>query len=168
MHNRMRRTRPVGWLALALVVSGGIVHASAPSNQYDFFTPSDDVIEDKHTGLVWQRSVVGSSSHEDAATECSNFSVLELEADKGQWRLPTVKELLTLVDEEMYGTFENGEIVYRPIDRNAFPNTPTELFWTSTHDFQDDGDIWMVDFSDGKTAKDDKGSLHYYRCVRNK
>lgn len=171
MHHRQVKIRPVGWLALALLVSGGIVHASAPGDQYEFFTPTDETITDRKTKLVWQRRVEGGLvTFEQAGLDCAEFYALPGQVDQGQWRLPTVKELMTLVDEQMYGTFEGGQIVYRPIDRNAFPNTPRDLFWSSTRDFQNQDDIWMVNFSDGRTEKRPanlQSSKFHYRCVRN-
>ncbi len=157
---RTPNIRPVGLLGLALLMLAGGVHASAPLDQYAFFGPEDDVIRDLHTDLVWQRDVVGPFTHDNAVSECQH----------GEWRLPTVKELLTIVDEETYGAYENGMIVYRPIDRNAFPATPRDKFWTSSClDVSSEKHCWVVNFADGSTSKESAEAVtssFFVRCVR--
>lgn len=170
MHSRLVTIRPAGWVALAFLALGGVVHASAPGDQYKFFAPGDATITDQQTHLVWQRRILTEPmSFSDAHAACETFGIQQ--AEDGLWRLPTVKELLTLVDEQMYGVFENGEIVYRPVDRNAFPDTPRDLFWSSTRDSdQLSNDIWLVNFENGTTVKRSSSlgsSKFHVRCVRN-
>ena len=72
-------------IVLALAVTP--VMADAPPDQYSPFVRTDNIIQDRFTGLTWQRAISGPSPH--AAATCPIG-----------YHLPTVKELLTLVDEE--------------------------------------------------------------------
>lgn len=154
-------TKWFGWASLALLLGAGVVHASAPPIQYDLFTAADTEIEDRWTELIWERRPpIDAMSYQDAVAHCAPGA-----------RLPTVKELLTLVDEQGYGSYENGAIVHRVIDRNAFPNTAPSYFWTLTEHFDQPNQVWVVHFGDGQTtrlATNEPATIKaYVRCVRN-
>ncbi|MCK6586273.1 MAG: DUF1566 domain-containing protein, partial [Polyangiaceae bacterium] len=66
---------------------------------------------DKDTNLTWQRQVDANIYNQiEADAYC-----MALNTNGGGWRLPTISELLTLVDETGYSP---------AIDTTAFPNTP--------------------------------------------
>ncbi|MBH1988473.1 MAG: DUF1566 domain-containing protein [Myxococcaceae bacterium] len=65
--------------------------------------------------------------------------MIEKQGD-GSWRLPSVKELRTLVDV----TTSNPSI-----DIYAFPNTPASWFWSSTQ-IAGGVNAWFVYFHDGQ------------------
>jgi len=153
--------RAIGLAALALLVAGGVVHAAAPADQYGFFKADTPEIQDDFTLLTWERWP------DQSQTRNFDASVAYCVGKAGSgWRLPTVKELLTIVDEETNGTFEGGEIVYRAIDRNAFPNTARANFWTaSPHHTKPE--VWVVNFETGLTGSRGKTEQAYVRCVKN-
>jgi len=60
-------------------------------------TGEEPIVYDRATGLEWQQvpSHAGSLNWADALSHCEN-----LDWGEGNWRLPDVKELMTLVDEK--------------------------------------------------------------------
>jgi hypothetical protein len=107
--------------------------------------------QDTLTNLVWQQEASGTTmSWADAQTYCSS-------AGAG-FRLPTVKELRSIVD---YATTTAGP----SIDRTAFPNTPSDLFWTSSPSTDSSGQWWYVSFSGGSSSSNGGGPF-WVRCVR--
>lgn len=117
----------------------------------------DDVVTDRGTGLTWQRRPSERTlSFSEAQSYCSN---LALEGDG--WRLPSMKELQTIVDES------------RPspaVDPEIFPGvTTTSLFRTSTVSAEcsdcawlarPDGSVFDTGVNTGLQAE------HHVRCVR--
>jgi hypothetical protein len=55
----------------------------------------DDVVLDKETGLVWERSPASDKKTWDASIV---YACAKAKAGRKGWRLPTMEELLTLVD----------------------------------------------------------------------
>jgi hypothetical protein len=162
MHSRALRFK---WASLGLVATVAIalpVRADdppgAPPDQYAFFDQSSTVIRDNKTGLAWTRSVSANVvSFAVAQTTCA-----------GKSRLPTLKELLTLVDEQPHLDYDEsqGKTVTRMIDPQAFDaSTPIDVpYWTSS--MTPDGNVWTVDFSTGKTIAALKSAdSRYVRCV---
>jgi hypothetical protein len=88
-----------------------------------FATPADrylvagEQVTDRATGLVWQRTV---STTKYTEKERDAGLPLVDTACNAPWRLPTIKELLTLID------FARSSPA---IDPDVFPNTPNEYFW---------------------------------------
>jgi len=140
------------------------VRASAPLDQYEMFLPGDPFIHDRFTDLYWQRFVdPGLFLTQDAAVSyCQNR-----DAGVG-WRLPTYKELLTLVDELAHSEYEDATIVQKWIDRDAFPSTPGLQFWSSTKYLKSSPSKgYSVDFGTGAADYDDPRNLRLVRCVRD-
>lgn len=155
----MRRAALPLLVALVLAVPA---RADAPSGQYESFAKDFPFILDVNTHLRWQRFVdpqIKLQSIPPAQNYCGGLAL------GSGYRLPTVKELLTLVDEEPHSEFEQGASTQRYIDRNAFAGTPTDLRYLTLND--DGGNPWLVDFGTG-TAEHQKGSAgtFYIRCVR--
>jgi hypothetical protein len=124
-----------------------VAHARAPSGHYETFGPTDDTILDAKTRLTWQR-VVGSErfSWAAAAQTCAARTLAGRPA-----RLPSVKELLTLVDEDVNLVYVGTDVLdSRAIDKFAFPATPGTYFWSST---KQGSDALVVDFRYGNTQR---------------
>ncbi len=139
----------------------------APADQYQTFTRSDLVVTDRKTQLVWARVVSRRVTFANTGDACQQ----RVELGASVSRLPTVKELLTLVDEFPHDKYENGQNLKRAIDQNAFDGgsflTPTDLpYWTSTEAGQDR--VWVVDFTTGEvsTRTTANGDVAHVRCVR--
>ncbi|MBH1988406.1 MAG: DUF1566 domain-containing protein [Myxococcaceae bacterium] len=101
------------------------------------------------TGLTWQRvTPLTSYSQSGGAVYCA---ALDLGGFSSGWRLPTVRELLSLVDYSQIGSAAR-------IEPTAFPGEPADTFWSSTGSW----DIW---FNEGYFGRG--SSNHRVRCVRN-
>ena len=145
-------------IGLALVVVAAPALAVAPSDQYQFFNRDDTEIVDNFTRLTWERNVVVTATLAAARTHCASYG-------GGGYRLPTVKELMTLVDEQVHEEYENGALAPKAIDPNAFPHTPSAQFWTDTPS-AGGAKYWTVDFHDGTTAAENPALSFPVRCVK--
>ncbi len=89
----------------------------------EFVDNGDDTVTDRVTGLQWQQLVDADRRKWEGSMEyCHN---LEL-AGKSDWRLPNVKELISIV---------NYNKTSPSIDAEFFPDTPSKyFFWSSTSD----------------------------------
>ncbi|MBY6032155.1 DUF1566 domain-containing protein [Marinobacter daepoensis] len=113
-----------------------------------FIDNSDNTITDTKTGLVWTKSNVA----KDVDHEAAEKAVADLD---GSWRLPAIEELRELID---YTKRQPA------IDTDAFPDTESDWYWTSTPVAgYEDAARWVVDFGDGYVY----GLNRYdYACVR--
>jgi Protein of unknown function (DUF1566) len=105
-------------------------------------------VSDVATGLTWQKNAAPMTyTWADAKSFCAGLG--------GSWRLPSMTELQTLVDDRQSPS---------TIDPQAFPNTPAEVFWTSSPVA---GQIyaWGIDFSTGSTTNPDLTATNGVRCV---
>jgi hypothetical protein len=135
---------------LVRCVRSSVAHP-APATHYDTQT---DTVRDLGTGLTWQRAVPDQTFTFDAArTYCSTLSL----GGKKLWRLPSLTELLTLIDERA----ATGPM----IDRVAFPNTPSEPFWSGTYFGADPQMSWQVYFDHGNGLYGLPSATFRARCV---
>ena len=68
--------------------------AQIDGNQMNYIDNGDGTVTDLVTGLMWQQGYSGKMSQSQAATGASSFSL----AGYTDWRLPTIKELYSLID----------------------------------------------------------------------
>lgn len=108
---------------------------------------------DAGTGLIWQR-VLGPASYTwaDAQAYCA-----ALPASGAGWRVPSVKELTSLVD---FTKFDPA------IDATLFPETPSEFFWSSSAAPGNADTAWGVNFTRGSGGVASTDSTARVRCVR--
>lgn len=147
----LRRSRPRGhaWLAavLSTFLAGTSSQAAAPAGRYAI---TNDTVSDTITGLTWQRfPALTQYTWADAQTACSTLAL-----GGGTWRVPALKELLSIVDYQGSGTM---------IDPTAFPNTPQAAFWSVT---PISGHYWLVEFAHGMTFNAQGTGVAHVRCVR--
>jgi hypothetical protein len=138
--------------------------ADAPTNppQYAQFTSDSATIKDNFTLLEWDRRPAATTATWDVArVGCAGLVSL---GPTG--RLPTIKELLTIVDEEPHDEFEFGAVVPKMIDALAFADTPVDApYWSSTSAGGDK--YWTLDFKTGLMAALSKTQqAGFARCVR--
>jgi hypothetical protein len=120
------------------------------------YTMTGGTVHDTKTKLTWQQPVPTTTyAWADAKTYCASTAVSSALGGAG-WRLPTYKELLTIVDSSQ----SSGPM----IDRNAFPGTPSSDFWSATPLAGLPSSAWRVDFDYGSTDTNDVPG--YVRCVR--
>ena len=110
----------------------------------------DNVVVDFNTGLMWQQTIPTTAR---TWSYCSGLTY----AGYDDWRLPTPKELLTIVDNSRYNP---------AIDTTYFPNTPNGYFWSSSTYVDDTYYAWSVDFNNGGVGLSLKSLTSYVRCVR--
>ena len=149
--------------AVALVLVPAI--ASAPTDQYATFNRGDATITDLNTGLVWQREIVLKANNQ---TEAKAYCKTVYKQDGQQWRLPSMKELLTIVDERPHFEFEGLVNQAKMIDVNAFPRAPTDAEYWSSSIIAGSGNAegWVVKFRTGENGPQGVGLPGYVRCVR--
>ena len=119
---------------------------------------------DMQTRLVWQRcslgQSLGSSACEGSASLYTWHEALQIAHDLGNgWRLPNVKELLSLVEE----------VCAEPaINVTMFPNTLSTFYWTSSPDIVSGGNTWGVHFGTGTiNGIGNSSNTIYVRLVRD-
>ncbi len=118
----------------ARCVRAGANQADLTKDQY---TVTNETVTDNFTGLIWQRVLPsGTFTQAQAITFCNNLTL----AGSSNWRVPHVKELLSISDRTRHAP---------SIDPTAFPDTPSESFWSSTPVSGDTSQAWGIDFDDG-------------------
>ena len=122
-------------------------------------TGEEKIVFDENLKLEWQQKIPeGEFDWQSAANYCGQ----EYAGGYG-WRLPTPKELLSIVDNSKYDP---------AINTDYFPGTNDEWFWTSA-DFastadSDQNKAWFVRFDKGflsHKSKTESEKMHV-RCVR--
>ncbi len=146
-------TRRVRCVRTTVPVFASTGSGGAPPVRYTF--PADGTVYDTRTTLTWQRAVDTKTYKQPGAQ--SYCAGLALAGSK--WRVPTISELLTIVDPTNY----------RPaIDATAFPGTPRAEFWSSSPSAGERGNMWYLNFSAGysyATVANVSSSSFYIRCV---
>lgn len=128
----------------------GITASSASESRY--VDNEDGTVADAQTWLTWQQTVSPDAfTWDDAKTYCT-WLLLESQG----WRLPTVKELGSMVDTRYTPTLDTG----------SFPDAPAERFWSSTRVPGRDDFVWNIDFESGEPRGDAPNTPMRVRCVR--
>ncbi|MBL9039684.1 MAG: DUF1566 domain-containing protein [Archangium sp.] len=136
-------------LVVCVALLAFAAEAGAPPGRY---TLEAERVRDTTASLTWQRAASGPMAFSDAQAACAG-------ASPSGWRLPTIKELQTLVD---YRAVPPAPA----IDAAAFPSTPGEAFWSSTPLLGSASTVWVVDFATGVTATAATSAMGRVRCVR--
>jgi Protein of unknown function (DUF1566) len=148
-----RSAIPVTLVAIVAIVIAWANHgrADAPPGQFEV---AIGMATDTKTGLVWERNPQEAPLTYDNATAYCNNLALGVQA----WRLPSLKELQTLVDESVSGP---------ATDSTVFPNTASGPYWTSAPSIAIPLAQRTVDFSTGETSYQLWGNATAnVRCVR--
>ena len=121
----------------------------------------DWTVTDTSTGLIWEvKTDDGSIRDKDNRFTWQEVLAYCEALDLGghtDWRLPTIKELRSLVDYTQYSP---------AINRDFFPNTVSSDYWSSTTDASYTGYAWSVGFHGGGDGSSGKGHGYYVRAVR--
>ena len=122
------------------------------------------MVKDNVTGLIWEVKKVDGSIHDkdnkytwcdtNSATNGGNSGTCGINSTENfittlnsenfggfsDWRMPTIKELSTIINSQ----------IYKPdINTTFFPNTGLSPYWSSTTNANNFGDAWSVSFYDG-------------------
>lgn len=105
--------------------------------------PSDDLVLDKETGLVWARdaNLFDLKNWLDSNTLCREFVL----GDRIGWRLPTVEELSSLVDRSQS---DPALAIGHPFV-NVQYGAGVYAYWSSTNSENPTGAAWFVNMGSG-------------------
>jgi len=138
------------------------IPATTPSSEFTIVSDGS-IIRHEVTRLEWQRCSMGQTW--DGAT-CQGEAVgyfwqeaLYIAATTvGDWRLPNIRELESLVERCRADP---------AINLQAFPNTPSVFFWSSTPSVRYGEDAWVISLIEGSDRLVFKGFDYYgVRLVR--
>lgn len=141
--------------------------AYQPFNPMSFTDNGNGTVTDNNTGLVWQQQddgntynwYRGSGTYEATYNPSSlNVCGLLILGGYADWRLPSRKEMMTIVD---YSIPYPGPT----INTSYFPNTLSN-YWTSNTLADNTGMAERVDFRSGYVYPLYKNNPFYVRCVR--
>jgi hypothetical protein len=138
-------------------------------NRMSFTDNGNGTVTDNITGLMWQQQDDGATHNWYQATgtfdgdynsDTKNVCAELTTGGYSDWRLPTKKELITIVDySKTYPT---------PSIDAVFLQTQTQPYWTSTEHSQYSAAGWQISFYNGDAAAQWKhvSTSMYIRCVR--
>ena len=125
-------------------------------------------VTDNNTGLMWQKQDDGnlynwyqaSGTYNETYNPTSqNVCGSLILGSHSDWRLPTKKELISIVN---YGIPPPGPMIMT----TYFPNTTSGWYWSSNSNVLMPESARYVDFYDGDIAGYSKDNPNYVRCVR--
>ncbi|MBT8348526.1 MAG: DUF1566 domain-containing protein [Sulfurovum sp.] len=115
------------------------------------------MVKDPKTNLIWEDTLHSSENkvtHGEAKAYCKALKLDTFE----NWRLPTLPELLTIVDYTRYKPAIVKE--FKHVDNDT-------VYWSSTISARASDDFWGVVFRDGSTKTESGLYGRYIRCVRD-
>ncbi|MGX9727484.1 MAG: Lcl C-terminal domain-containing protein [Candidatus Electronema sp. VV] len=131
----------------------------------------DGTVTDTKTGLMWKQCVEGLSGSDCASGTAGSFTWQQALQQPGtvnnaggfaghtDWRLPNIKELRSIVEEQCYSP---------AINQNRFPNTPSSDVWSGSPYAYALNSVasWYVNFNYGRSRTYSR-TIHYaVRLVR--
>ena len=122
----------------------------APATYVD---PHDGTVTDTATGLDWQKDTYGPLDWKEALAYCEHLDL----GGHDDWRMPTLKELQSLVDYSRDGP---------AVNTTYFPDTESDYYWHSTTRSADPHYVLVASFDDGHVAPGLKTADYYVRAVR--
>jgi hypothetical protein len=155
---KKRNILPRAILATLLLALPAAADAPRDPPQYERFDGDSTTITDTFTKLKWDRNGIL------RGTIWPGDSLCQLPSLDNLGRLPTIKELLTILDEEPHLEYEGGKNVPKMYDQPAFDGTPVDYpYWTNTP--AGPGMYWTLNFSTGAMLALPMTSKANARCV---
>lgn len=114
------------------------------------------MVKDPAHNLMWEDTVHVEEvklNYAQAERYCQKLTL----GKHTDWRVPTLSELLTLVDYKRYKPAIVGAFHY--IEKDS-------LYWSSTPYVRSADEYWGVMFKDGSTSNASENYDRYVRCVR--
>jgi hypothetical protein len=134
--------------------------SSTPTNQ---FTDNEDgTVTDTATGLMWKRCLEGHTYSDGVCSgtlTTANWEEALSLVTNTDWRLPNIKELQSIVEEQCYQPAVNLEL---------FPNTPAAEVWSNSP-WADSptSNVWIIHFNQGDMILGAKSASYNVRLVRD-
>ncbi len=146
---------------LAAQTCNDAITASTPDSRFSINI--DGSVLDKHTNLVWKRCLEGMSGkqcEQGTATEFTWQTALQHAAKQGDWRLPNIKELASIVELKCYNP---------AINLTVFPDTPSDsIVWSGSPVSYNANSAWVVHFGYGYDNYDHRDFNRHVRLVRER
>jgi hypothetical protein len=130
----------------------GFYTNACPNGPTRFVDNGNETVTDTCTGLVWQKTSAGGFPWCDALTFCEGLAL----AGQNDWRLPSIRELESLLDYARPPAFDPVFV------------GPNSAHWSSTS-VADPGPgafAWYVNFSGGDVSGSGKNNANQVRAVR--
>jgi Protein of unknown function (DUF1566) len=153
-------------ISLALTCALGLYCGNANAGSFVAGTGTlAGTVADNTTNLMWQQCSDGLSdancatgtaalvTWDNAISYCEGLSL----GGFSDWRLPNIKELLSIVDMTL---------ATAPAINATFPNTISSSYWSSTSYAPNTTSAWIVLFNYGGAGSSNKAVAIYVRCVR--
>jgi hypothetical protein len=115
---------------------------------------TNKIVRDTFHETIWQRSDDGvKRTWQEASSYCADMSL----GGYTDWYLPTIEDLMTLVDYTVYNPSLSTEVLDGHID----------YYWSSTPNVSSQDEVWVQSFMRGGTRCFNKETSTYYvRCMR--
>ena len=114
-----------------------------------------EIVVDVKRALMWQDTSKNNSLQKSWRSAKRFCSRMKFQGFK-DWRLPTIRELKTIIDKGKYNSaIKEGFMHYTPY-----------FYWTSSINSNYRSYAWNVSFYKGSTSSFNKSSMYYVRCVR--
>jgi hypothetical protein len=121
-----------------------------------FTDNGDGTVTDSSAGFMWQKGYAYNKTWGAALEYCNNELVLPVTNGYTDWRMPNIKELMSMINYTLSDT---------AIDLAYFPYS--DAFYISSTTYETDpAYAWSVDFGTGAVMGYGK-STHRVRCVRD-
>ncbi len=142
------------------------IPASTPDSQ--LIDNNDGTVTDSKTGLMWKKCLEGPLDAGDCSGTDTTFTWQQALQQPGvvntsgfagytDWRLPNIKELRSIVEEQCSSP---------AINATFFPNTPSSSVWSGSPFAFNSAYAWSVNFAGGNSRAYDRGDSYAVRLVR--
>ena len=170
----MRTSLTLIFILSSLAIVPGVSGQTCNTTSITATTPDSQLtdngngtITDSKTGLMWKKCMEGITGNLCDTGAAATFTwqtalqqpgVVNVSgfATHQDWRLPNIKELTSIVEEQCYDP---------SINLNRFPNTPISVVWSGSP--YADGSVyaWHVEFSYGSSGYNDRFTNNQARLV---
>ncbi|MBN8486299.1 MAG: DUF1566 domain-containing protein [Burkholderiales bacterium] len=146
------------------------IRITRPDSRYEAVAgamPAGSEVRDKVTGLIWQRCPLGMAWDGSVCAgtalaltwaeslEAARTAVASRAPGAGWWRLPSITELVSLIDTACLGPATNSTWF-----------TSSHLVWSSSPFLAHAPSAWIVNLNQGETLGSPKGSKWWVLLVR--
>jgi len=139
-----------------------------------FANNGNGTVMDNLTGLIWLKNAncFGGRSWVDALSDCNSLANgscgLTDGSTAGDWRMPHVKELHSLLDFEFYSPILSNDARTEKwgTGTSSFTGVQSDYYWSSTTYAVNTSIAWVVFLSSGGVRNGTKTNLYYVWPVR--